>query len=426
VKIKMDMADMQKRYNTDSKVDGSGYKALETRTESDSYAKDRVGTNQSRFKKSNISLGEEMRQYASLERMLAEKAMQHGKLNLKYKNVIGKDAFYTAGDVKNIVVSYMPLVGNIAGKGFGKKAREDIALDAIARKGDSIEILSDNIGEIVGEQYQIIQRQKIIAQNKLIEIVQRRKELDHDLFKKLIKGKTTTVDGTEVKNELLQIAKDLKDVDDKQTEYESLMSEALDKGDVEKVKQYSNEVEDLFKMKHAILDKQIVTQTLESDVRMERVDAAETVQSIKGAMAAAYANYQTYTTLLESLKHQEIKYRNAKDYLIPALKDGAVASTLAKTMEQRRELLYTIADATQSLIETNARSSQKLHKLAVEMTENPLMDAESLMKIAEQAKAQRDVVNEGVEEWAKNQLNLAKLQSAIEDDKKNAGYATVK
>lgn len=342
--------------------------------------------------------GEIHRSMGEIQMSLTELAETYGKLNVDLKNTLGKDAIYGIGDAA--------AVGWYTVTGRKQKARK-IKLDAIGKRGDVIELLVNKMAEVLGDQYQKAVDGKTQAEALQVENVAHMKSLDSKLIG-CLKGSTSTgADYAIAEREVAKLETELKEIDGILAEYERDIQAARTTHDLDKITALSNEMMQVMDIKHGVLDGRLAADGVVSNIRRELLDSAEGVQSAKGAMGASQVNYHAINALIDAMSELEIKYRHAKEDMIPVFKiQGRISAGGTKALELRDTLLK-MANISQKLMEANAELVKHLATETFELLQTPLYDPERAHAVEEKLKDYMGKLNQMKVEWAENQQRVS-------------------
>lgn len=344
---------------------------------------------------------------ASIRMDLAELAEEYGKLNADFRNLVGKDKLYTMGE-------WFRIHGNqIIGR---KQAARQIKLDAIGKRGDALEKLVDRMAEVLIEQYQRAVQGQERSEGLQVENVAHLKGLDRKLIESLKGGFYSESDRTAADVEVAKLEKELEDVNSVLVEYETKIRDAQKAGDTGKVTSLTDEVGQVLDIKHGLLDGRLSAEGVVSDIRREILDKAEAVQSVKGATAASRVNYIAINALIESFKELEIKYRHAKEDMIPVFKIQGRIATLGEEGMRMREALLRTAEISQRLMKANADLVADFADKTFQLLQTPLYDPEKARAVEEDLRTKMVELNKLKMEWAQQQQVLV-------DEREAAHYA---
>jgi len=183
-------------------------------------------------------------------------------------------------------------------------------------------------------------------------------------------------------------------------------------GNIQEVVRLTDEMSQVLDMKHQILDGQLSAERLTSEIRRQILDSSEAVQSSKGAIAASKVNYRAINALVDSLSELEIKYRHAKEDMVPVFKiQGKIAAGGLAALEMRDTLLK-VSAISERLMEANARMVMHLAAESFELLQTPLYDPVKAQATEERLRLYMTDLNQKKMEWADNMQQLGTSPTA--------------
>jgi hypothetical protein len=150
------------------------------------------------------NIGEVHAELARIELDLAELNNKYGKLNVTFRNVVGKDRIYRPKDLAGMVWYGMTLRG---------KRIKEIKVEAARRRGNSIETLVGNMAEVLQDQHTKSAKAVDLLRGMHAETVGQLKTFDKSLVQRLRAGYVGTSKYAQADAELQKLEKELLDVD---------------------------------------------------------------------------------------------------------------------------------------------------------------------------------------------------------------------
>lgn len=347
--------------------------------------------------KDGTATGEIHAEMAAIQLDLADLAETYGKLNVKFKTLMGSGKLYTAGEAVSIAFNSL----------LQRRQRvREVKMEAAKRKGDGIEYLIDRMGEVLQDQYQKAVQGKANAQGLQRENLAHMKNLDRRLIQNLREGVVKTSDHISAGLEVRKLENELSEIDQMLAMYEKDVQDAQTKGDLPQVSKITDEMSQVLEIKHGVLDGRLAAEGVVSEIRRQVLNAAEGVQSAKGAIAASKVNYQAINALIDAMNELEIKYRHAQSDMIPVFHvQGKIASLGTGALDMKDTLLR-VADISQRLMETNAKLVTHLAAETFELLRTPLYDPERAGALEQQIRTYMTQLNDMKMEWAKAQQRV--------------------
>ena len=338
---------------------------------------------------------------AGIQLELAELAEEYGQLNVRMGKVFGKDKIYTLGDVAG--VAYNSLIRN-------RKRVREIKVQATGRKGDALAYLVGQMSIVLEKQYQRAAEGKTKAEALQVENIAHMKNLDRKLIVNLRQGYRGSADYTAAEAEVAKLEGELKEIEDVLTDYEQQVQRARAGGEVDKIMKLTDEMSQVLDIKHGVLDGRLAAEGVVTEIRRSVLDSAEGVQSAKGAIAASKVNYRAINALTDSLSELEIKYRHAKEDMIPVFHiQGKIAAGGLNAL-QMRDTLIKVAGISQKLMEANSRLVMHLAAESFDLLQTPLYDPERARQTEERLREYMTDLNARKMQWAEQ------VQSVITDN----------
>jgi len=354
-------------------------------------------------KSGKLTTGDIHAEMAGIQMELAELAEEYGKLNVEFSTLLGKDKVYSVKDLARIV--YNSVVRD-------QKAVREVKLDAVKRKGDAIELLVNKMAEVLGDQYQKAVKGKARAESMQVENIGHMKTLDRRLIESLRSGYGSGADRAAADLEVVKLERELSDIESVLLGYENDVRAAQAEGNIEKVSKITGEMSQVLDIKHQVLDGRLAAEGVVSEIRRSILDSAEGVQSAKGAIAASKVNYQAINALIDSYSELEIKYRHAQADMIPVFQIQAQVASGGLQALELRDTLVKVANASQKLMEANARMVTHLAAETFELLQTPLYDPARAQKVEEDLRAFMADLNAKKMEWAEMQTTVQTMPTS--------------
>jgi len=334
------------------------------------------------------------RNLAEVKLNLAELNETYNALNVGWRDLIGtKGIDYTWGETAKLF-GYS-LMG-------AKKRKKAIKLDAATRKGTKISTLTDRIASVVLEQREEVLKGKETAKGIQKRTVAHMKHLDTSLVDNLKASYVTTADLAEAQKEVDSLKGEIEDINAVLLEYEGQVNEAKQINDINEVKRLTGEMEQVLVMKRGVLEGHLGAKNVEMEIRREILNAADGVQSAKGAIANTDVTYTVSNSLLDSMHKLEIKYDNFIDHHLEVLKlQGELAAAGELTLEAENALLET-AKVNQDLMDVNIMLVTHLAKRTSDLLQTDLADPERAMAAKEELESIVEAINQNDLDWAAN------------------------
>jgi hypothetical protein len=322
---------------------------------------------------------------------LAELADEYGALNVDFKNTVGKGAIYGVKDIAWLAWYTASLQ---------KKKAKRLRFGAATKRDQSVNILIDGMAEILDKQYnKAIQGREAVGELQ-VQNISHMKFLDEQLISRLASSYRGSADITVVDGEIKSLEGELAAVDSALSEKEALLQQAKAKGDMNSVKQYASEMQEILGAKYQIMDGKFSLEGTVSNIRRELLESAEGVQSAKGATAASKVNYKAIGALIDSMNELEVKYKHALSDLIPVFKiQGQISYHGEDAMRMQRALLRT-SEISQKLMEANAQMIEFVATDTFELMKKGLYDPEKALATERKLDEFVKDLNQKKVEWA--------------------------
>ena len=327
----------------------------------------------------------------------------YGKLNVDFKNLIGPKRFYNIDEA--IQYAFYSTLRN-------KKKLRQIKLSAAERKGNAIEILGDKMAEVIQDIYEKALKGKDLAEVLQGDNLEHIKKLDRSLIDRLKNSYVGTADYALAEKEVEKLQKELKDLDNLLGSYENDVQKAKTDGDIQKVSDLTKQMSQILDWKHGVMDGKLSTEGQVSEIRRKILDSAEGIQSAKGAIMASRVNYQVINAWIDAMNELEIKYRHAKEDMIPVFKiQGKAAAGQLQALEMKEALLK-YANISQRLMETNVKMSAHLLSETFELTKTQLYNPERMKELEQEMMDYMAELNQQKLEWAEAQQRVSEIPDA--------------
>ena len=335
--------------------------------------------------------GDIHQEMAGIQMDLAELAEQYGKLNVDFSSLVGAKKIFDLGET--VRIGYNNIIGD-------KQQARQIKLNAIKRRGDAIEILVEKMAEVLGDQYQKAVKGVASAKSMQVENIAHMKNLDRKLIESLKGGYSGGADYIVGQAEVAKLEAELKDIEATLLDYEQNVQIARGENNLDKIAQLTNEMSQVLDIKYKVLDGRLSAEGIVSDIRRNVLDSTEAVQSAKGAIAASKVNYQAINALIDSYTELEIKYRHAQSDMIPVFKIQAKIASGGLQALDLKDTLVKVANASQRLMEANARMVTHLAAETFELLQTPLYDPAKAQKVEDELRSYFTQLNQAKMDWA--------------------------
>jgi hypothetical protein len=332
---------------------------------------------------------------AGLELDLAELAESYGKLNISFSDLISKEGY---GPLNALIIGFYDVINK-------DKARK-LKIDFRTKRGDSIAYLVNKMAEVLVEQHQKAKETKIKAENLQVENISHMRSLDQKIIDELRSGYVGDADYAAAKDEVDKLENELGDIDSLLMNYESKVQEAKAERDLKTVDNLTSEMSDLLEIKYGVVDGKLSAEGVVSDIRRKMLDSAEGVQSAKGALSASRVNYRTISLLTDAMAELEIKYRHAKEDMIPVFKIQGNVAAMGKDALRMNEALLKTADISHRLMEMNVRLVTHLGYKVHELTTTSLYDPARAREVEAEITGTYNQLVEMKEEFIANQQTV--------------------
>ena len=338
------------------------------------------------------NVGDWMGKQVEIKALLADKADEYGHFNNKFQHTLGKRKILSL--TEGVMSSAYRFVGMKA------KARK-IKVEAAKRHGKSLEILVDTMGDVVGEKYDLSTQGESLMRELMVDIVGQTKNYESQLIQNLKNRFTSTADYDAALAEVKRMESEILEIETLATDYEAKIRDAQDKNDQVTIDKLTGELVQVMDIKHGLMDGRLSADGTASEIRRKILDYAETSQSLKGALAATAVNYRTAAALLDMYSELQIKYRNMKNITMPVFKTQATLAQAGEDIGQMRDVLLTVSQATNALMEANRMMVVDLTEKVTELFQTPIYDVNKARQIEGMIKTYYDNKNKQKIEWAK-------------------------
>jgi hypothetical protein len=312
--------------------------------------------------------------HARIQLSLGELAERYGKLDVRFKDVVGKDKWLTFGDMAKIVGYNMMLRSG--------KATE-VKVQASARKGETIDMLTKRIAEVIGEQHQNAVKGIELARGTRNAVTTQTKVTYQNLVSRLKSGYSKTVDVVEGEKEVIALENELKDYEAIIAEYEPKIIAAQEAKDLEGIKKLTDELSEIIGDQAGVIDKKQDADSIVSEIKRKVLDYSEGVQSARNAIEALKVSELQANSLVDSWNKLEIKYRHAKEDMVPIyIIQGQIAAYGMRGLEMN-ELLQSTAAAYRELLLHNEKLVTTLAEETFRLIELDLYDPKQAAEIKE-------------------------------------------
>ena len=334
---------------------------------------------------------------AGIQLDLTALAEQYGKLNVEFGDLLKGDRLY--GRWESLRIMSNELIGR------NTRARE-MKLEAAGRRGNQIEYLVNKMSEVLNEQYQKAVQAKAQAEALQLENIVHMKTLDQKLIATLRNSYGTSADYTQAESELNRLEGELKEITDVLEAYQHDVQTAKAAGEIDKVTAVTNEMVQVLEIKNGVLDGRLSAQGMVSEIRRGMLDYAEGLQSVKGAQAASRVNYHAINAWIDAMGELEIKYRHAREDMIPVFNiQGKIAAGGMQALELRNTLLE-VSQISQRLMEANVNLVTHLASQTFELLQTPLYDVDKAREVEGRITAYMQDLNAQKKAWAEAQQAL--------------------
>ena len=331
------------------------------------------------------------KEMAGIQLELARLCQKYGKLQVNLGSVMGKNAIYKLGE--GVKIKYLEWRGK-------QEKADNIKLEAAQRKGSAINYLIEQMANVLNDQYEKAIQGRSSAEQMQRENIVHMKGLDKKLIQSLREGYVSSADRAEAEKELTKLEAELKEFDDTLSLYEKDALDAKAKGDIETVMKVTDEMTQVLEMKHQVLDAKLMADGTVSEIRRKILGSSEAVQSSKGAAAASKVNYQAINALVDSMTELQIKYKNAKEDMLPVFKIQGQISVLGLQGLDMQEALREVSEISYRLMDANANLVTHLAAETFDLLQTPLYDPEKMRVVEEKIKVYMTDLNKRKMEWA--------------------------
>ncbi|GEM_PF-4722598 len=343
------------------------------------------------------------REVAEINVAIAELAETYGELKLDFNTTIDDQKLF--GPIED---AWVNLNENIPGRrayARGKKTR------AITERGKHIDYLIGQLAKVIDNQHQVSIKGQATMGTLQVENVALMRTLDQRLIGHLKGGYTSDADRMAVENELRRLMGELAEIDKDISAYEQDVKTAQQEGDVAKVDTLTQEMSRVLDIKAGIVDGRLSAEGVVREARRSLLNYAEGTQSTKGAIATSWVNYEAVNALRDAMDDLEIKYRNAKDTLVPVFRiQGkiAAAGTAALAM---KEALQRVAELSDRTMDVDVRLALHLAEEAYKLLVTPLQNVQHANEAVQRLRLYSAERAKKAIEWAQAQRSVADLTS---------------
>ncbi|MBI5066197.1 hypothetical protein HZA97_08230 [Candidatus Woesearchaeota archaeon] len=346
------------------------------------------------------STGDVHVQMASIQLDLASLADEYGKLNVNFSTLVGSKKLY--GLVEGMRIKGNELIGR-------KQAAKALKLRAIQRRGDSIEYLVNQMSEVLNQQYQKVIEGGAKCRGVQLENISHMKTLDRKLVESLKSGVYKGVDMAQAEKEVEKLETELNDIQKVLEDYETKINAAKRTGDIDGVSKLADEMSQVLDIKHGVLDGRLGAEGVVSEIRRKILGSAEAVQSAKGATAASKVNYQALELLIGSYHDLEIKYKNAKEDMIPVFLIQGKIAAMGMEVSNLKDLLLRVSNISNQLMKANSDLVTKVSSETFNLLQTPLYDPVKMREAEEKLSAYRAELNRNKIEWAESVQSIKEV-----------------
>ncbi len=304
---------------------------------------------------------------AGIQLELAELVDTYGKLNVRFGDLVSKEGLYSVRDSVNYAGNW--LMRN-------KKGMKKIRIEAAGRRGENIATLLDRMTEVLQDQHEEAVKGRDLALSLETETVAHMRHLDKKFIETLRGGYTTRADMAVAETEIQRLEGELAEIDSTLVAYESDIQRAKEANDLDKVGKLTDEMSQVLDMKYGVMDGKLGLEGTVSDIRREMLDSAEGTQSTKGASAASRVNLQALHALAESYSELEIKYRHAREDMIPVFKTQGRISVAGMRALDMKDTIKRVADISNRLMDANSRLVMHLAAETFDLLKTPIYDVD--------------------------------------------------
>jgi hypothetical protein len=344
------------------------------------------------------------RNLADIQMSLAELAEEQGKLDIRFKDVVGSERYLQAADLAKIL-------------GWGvllqKRRVRAVKLDAIARKGETIDNLSDRIAEVIEEEHQNAVKGIELAYNVQTQTIEHTKTVGKNLVSRLKGSYVGDVDLANGEKEVARIESELKNYETIISDYETKILTAKKEGKVGDLEKLTEELTQIVEEQGFKVDKKQESDKIVHEITRQILDYADGVRSARNALEALKVSDKQCNALIDSWNKLEIKYRHAKEDMIEIYRiQGKIAAYGTRGLEMNRVLQQT-AESYRQLLEHNERLVLHLTKQTFDLIKTDLYDPEKCKEIETRLTAALEEQKKAEMTWAQNQqIMTASLRKA--------------
>ena len=366
--------------------------AFESSRSSRQNLETRLGSAPSEMLSQAPDLAETFSDFAKLEMEFADYVDRHGKLSQSFAELIAAQGVYGGLKIKARLALYALTMQ--------KNRSRNLKLDARRNKGRALESLIGDIAEVYEENHQASILGMGYVKTLQTGVIQHMRYLDNDLIDNLRAKFASSADQAQAENALQQFAKELEDINSTVESYETDILKAKEEGDMGRTDTLTDELTQVLELKRDVLDGRLMAEETERDIRYKILDSAEAVQSARGARAASEVNLIALNQAYDAYAKLEIKYRHAKNHMIPVFKaQGAIAGIGTEIADLERSLLDA-ALLSDKLMMANERLVTAIIREVSELLKTPTYDVAKANSITDRLTKLSMEVRRNDMEWA--------------------------
>ncbi len=322
-------------------------------------------------------LEEHARTMTRLTGNMVDLANEYDKLNANFQNtsLLGADKFYEG--FEGLKHYWLRTTGQ------SKKARQ-IQIDAVGRKARRLVYIVDKIAEIFDDNYHSAMDGRQQMQEILVNNLAHRKDLETKIIGSLRDSYASNPERATLEAELKKMESEISELDRVLAQYERQVEDAKAKDNPKRVEELTAEMLEVLDIKYGILEGRTAAQNADRELRMKILDSAEGVQSARNALQMANANAEQLVGVIDVLWKTEIKYKHAREDVIPLFKDQARIATESEASRQLIETYKATAAISSELVMANAQLVGAMVKATMELLTMTFYDP----SVSEKARAQ--------------------------------------
>jgi hypothetical protein len=364
--------------------------------------------------KQDEQLSEIYGRMAELEFNMGSLADSRGKLEVQFKDLLSKDGVRI---YETAALAFYKAVG----REYGIRARK-IRIKVAERKGKGLGGIISGISDAMEDQHEEVTSGVNLTRNTFAHGVAYVKQFDSDLIEALRGGYVGSEESTIANNELDRLTSELDDINDVLTGLERQAIQAKSIGDMDSLHQYTDEMDQILIMRNDVLDGQTSAEGVVSEIRRKMLESTETVQSARGAGAAMRVNNAHSADLIDSFVKLEIKYRNAKRFMIPVFEQSAANAAAAKQGLGLTQFLSETSENANRLLDLAGEMTLKLSSDSFELFKNPTYDNERMEAALAKSRENRANLRQLEDEWMalENAVTPEKVTEIMKQDKETA------